>query len=131
MARELKPCGTPAAYRRHLRHGEAACQACLDAEAARSRLEGNAPFQPARHGTKSKYDAGCRCEPCTRANRVSMERWREGAAALLAVFPELVPHGTVGGYRNYGCRCRACTTAHSAAHAAYRRRRREREAAAP
>ena len=24
----LKPCGTPAAYRRHLRNGEAACDAC-------------------------------------------------------------------------------------------------------
>lgn len=28
MARELKPCGTPAAYRRHLRKGQKACDAC-------------------------------------------------------------------------------------------------------
>lgn len=28
MARELKPCGTPAAYRRHLRAKEAACEQC-------------------------------------------------------------------------------------------------------
>lgn len=28
MARELKPCGTPAAYRRHLRKGQEACEAC-------------------------------------------------------------------------------------------------------
>ena len=34
MARPLKPCGTLAAYRRHLRHGESACDACLAAVAA-------------------------------------------------------------------------------------------------
>lgn len=28
MARELKPCGTPAAYRRHLRAKETACEQC-------------------------------------------------------------------------------------------------------
>ena len=27
----LRPCGTPAAYRRHLRHHEPACRKCLDA----------------------------------------------------------------------------------------------------
>lgn len=27
-ARQLQPCGTPAAYRRHLRHGEKACDPC-------------------------------------------------------------------------------------------------------
>lgn len=30
--RELAPCGTPAAYRRHLRHGERPCSDCLAAE---------------------------------------------------------------------------------------------------
>lgn len=34
MPRELKPCGTLAAYRRHRRHGEQACEACLAAVAA-------------------------------------------------------------------------------------------------
>ena len=28
---DLKPCGTPAAYRRHLRHGEVPCRACAEA----------------------------------------------------------------------------------------------------
>lgn len=28
------PCGTPSAYRRHLRRGEATCQPCRDAWAA-------------------------------------------------------------------------------------------------
>ena len=31
VARELKPCGTPAAYRRHLRNDEEPCEACLTA----------------------------------------------------------------------------------------------------
>jgi DNA-binding NarL/FixJ family response regulator len=34
MTRQLKPCGSPAAYRRHIRHGEPACDACLKAHAA-------------------------------------------------------------------------------------------------
>lgn len=29
----VRPCGTEAAYRRHLRHGEAACLSCLAAHA--------------------------------------------------------------------------------------------------
>lgn len=31
MSRELKPCGTLAAYKRHQRRGEVPCYACLDA----------------------------------------------------------------------------------------------------
>ena len=42
MARELKPCGTSAAYRRHLRKGEEACAACKAAVAweKQSKLDG-------------------------------------------------------------------------------------------
>lgn len=32
----LQPCGTPAAYRRHLRRGEVACSACKKAHARQS-----------------------------------------------------------------------------------------------
>ena len=31
MSRNLKPCGTLAAYKRHQRNGEVPCYACLDA----------------------------------------------------------------------------------------------------
>lgn len=42
MPRDLKPCGTSAAYRRHLRKGEEACAECLAAVAAekQERLDG-------------------------------------------------------------------------------------------
>lgn len=35
MPRELKPCGTEAAYQRHLRHREAPCAACRNAHRQR------------------------------------------------------------------------------------------------
>ncbi len=37
MARDLKPCGTHAAYRRHLRRGETPCDACRQANKIRLR----------------------------------------------------------------------------------------------
>lgn len=39
----MAPCGTPAAYRRHLRNGEEACAACRAAhdDANRARLDGD------------------------------------------------------------------------------------------
>jgi hypothetical protein len=39
----LLPCGTPAAYRRHLRHGEPTCPACRRAQA-----DDVARFRPSR-----------------------------------------------------------------------------------
>jgi len=33
--RDVKPCGTLAAYRRHYRHGEQPCEACKKANARR------------------------------------------------------------------------------------------------
>jgi len=126
MDRELKPCGTSAAYRRHLRHGETPCDACREVENARGRLPGNGPMQPAQHGTPSKYNAGCRCDACTAAHRERTRAWREAVAGLPAVF---VPHG-LNGYRNYGCRCETCKAAASEDNRAYRQRR-KRKAAAP
>lgn len=37
MTRELQPCGTPAAYSRHLRYKQTPCQACRNASWARLR----------------------------------------------------------------------------------------------
>lgn len=81
--RALKPCGTTAAYRRHLRRSETPCDACREAENSRNRKPGGKPFQPARHGTVSKYRGGCRCAPCTAANTEAMRarRARQKAGA--------------------------------------------------
>lgn len=46
--RIFKPCGTDAAYRRHIRHGEAPCDACLDAERNRTREAKQRRAQDAR-----------------------------------------------------------------------------------
>ncbi len=37
MRRPVQPCGTQAAYQRHVRGGETACDACLAAERRRKR----------------------------------------------------------------------------------------------
>lgn len=37
MARELKPCGTDAAFQRHRRRGETPCEPCREAHAAKKR----------------------------------------------------------------------------------------------
>jgi hypothetical protein len=42
---DVKPCGTTAAYRRHVRHGEAPCESCLQAE--RRKYE---DYRKARYG---------------------------------------------------------------------------------
>jgi hypothetical protein len=121
----LKPCGTEAAYRRHLRHGEK-CDTCREAHNARKRKTDRGPRLPAAHGTASKYNTGCRCEPCSAAQRARNLAWREAVAGLPAAF---VPHG-LNGYRNYGCRCETCKAAGSVANREYRERRKQREAAA-
>lgn len=85
----LKPCGTPAAYRRHLRDGTTPCKACLEAEAARQRKNPRPP-QPMPCGTRAAYSRhlahGERaCEACLAANAVrareDRRRKRERAAA--------------------------------------------------
>lgn len=78
------------------------CRGCYDKKRA------------ARHGTKSKYRTGCRCEACREANRIaSYERRHAG----------LTPptHGD-SGYRNYGCRCPICTRANTERTYGYKRR---------
>lgn len=67
------------------------------------------------HGIASTYRAGCRCEPCRKANTEKCKQQR-AERALRPV--DEVPHG-LGGYRNWGCRCEVCTAAQSEACAAY------------
>ena len=51
---DLAPCGTAAAYRRHFRAGEKACQACRDAESLR---RGHIPREPDRRQLRNGMPA--------------------------------------------------------------------------
>jgi hypothetical protein len=74
----------------------------------------------AQHGTRSKYNGGCRCDDCREANRVSHAEWE------LRVRGNPPEHGTENAYRNYGCRCQECRVVGSIAnHYNYERRRRQ------
>ena len=71
MPRQLKACGSRAAYVRHQRHGEDPCDACvqgnrLDLQQARSRRQQLPPDQ-IPHGRNGYIKYGCRCETCTQA----------------------------------------------------------------
>lgn len=60
------------------------------------------------HGTVYAYRTGCRCADCTTANYRAQKRWRTSAAGKPV--PDGV-HGTINGYKVYGCRCEACKKA--------------------
>lgn len=75
MARELEPCGTNAAYIRHVRRKEPTCQACRDAHAAYNREHegGGRPRGEAKCGTQAGYDKHLRrrqetCAECRAAH---------------------------------------------------------------
>lgn len=75
------------------------------------------------HGTAASYQAGCRCEPCVKANARQCKRQRIERGRRVAVDPSLARHGAAATYRDYGCRCDPCTAANSAACKAYKRRK--------
>ncbi len=52
---------------------------------------------------------GCRCEPCTEANKVRVDRRR--LERINEEIPESVVHGRPGTYSNWSCRCEPCKTA--------------------
>lgn len=123
MPRELMPCGTVAAYKRHVRRGEEPCGRCREAESlrwrgGRPRVRGG----PVKHGEPEMYGRGCRCTACCEASAVYRAAWRAGADA------EGVAHG-LSRYSNYGCRCETCRAAKRDYNAGYHEARRAREAA--
>lgn len=63
-----------------------------------------------KHGGPGAYNKGCRCSICIDAHRTRIQATR----ARLHTRPrEEVPHGTRGGYSNWGCRCQPCRTANT------------------
>jgi hypothetical protein len=70
----VQPCGTVAAYRRHLRHREEPCEPCKQAERDKMRQKrdywkDNQDKIPAKvHGTVEGYRYySCRCQGCSKA----------------------------------------------------------------
>lgn len=68
------------------------------------------------HGTRGRYQWGCKCAACRGANR-------DHTAALRNRDRGVEVHNA-SGYRNYGCRCPICTEAHTTMQREYRQRRR-------
>lgn len=105
MRGDVQPCGTTAAYQRHLKSGEPACEACRAARAAytRDRRAGMVPARvPPQCGTLSGHDAHRyrgepSCRPCldayaayVRDRRARLRRGRaERAAALEALLVQV------------------------------------------
>lgn len=77
MPRELQPCGTTGAYRRHLKRGERPCEPCTTANREAGRRLKDAPhtrLRPIRHGTAGGADTHRwrneqPCRPCAEAYR--------------------------------------------------------------
>jgi hypothetical protein len=78
---DLKPCGTNAAYNRHIRYGEKACQPCKDAHADHTRAFRPRTRQPAPCGTATAYRRHYArgekpCQECVAANSEYKNQWR-------------------------------------------------------
>jgi hypothetical protein len=59
------------------------------------------------HGTTGGYrNHECRCIPCTRANTVQVQLWREDHQGTQPPY-----HGEYG-YNMFGCRCAVCREEH-------------------
>ena len=77
---ELRPCGTYAAYRRHLARGEKPCEECRQAHALQARDNRPIPeLMPC--GTDAAFQRHKRrgekpCEACHEANKAEKRAWR-------------------------------------------------------
>ena len=132
MSRELQPCGTRAAYKRHLRRGEEPCRECREAarRADRGRKRNRAqPRELQPCGTYAAYMRHLRRgeEPCGACRKARRSRDREMTRSR----PELKPCGTYAAYSRHikagETPCDACKRANVAYMTAYKARRRARE----
>jgi hypothetical protein len=108
MSRQLQPCGTHAAYARHVKAGEEPCEPCREARAAYmnewNRRPPQRPRSRAQCGTTAGYARHWRnkeeaCEACLKAKRAHMRDLRlargEGGGQ------KLKPCGTLAAYRRH------------------------------
>jgi WhiB family redox-sensing transcriptional regulator len=68
--------------------------------------------KPIKHGTRSGYVRGCRCDECSQARR-DYENKRNAEMRVGARPRPVAQHGSRSKYR-YGCRCEDCTEANRA-----------------
>ena len=94
MSRELQPCGTRAAYQRHMRRGEQPCKACREANRTRALEEWrkrNAQSCGTNAGYQRHVKAGERpCAACKRAKAEYMARYRKRLSAAPVEVPRVV-----------------------------------------
>jgi hypothetical protein len=64
------------------------------------------PQPEPEHGTRARYQKGCKCDECKRSHA-------DHQASLRGLEPP--NHGTESGYINYACRCQPCKEAARAA----------------
>jgi len=89
---------------------------------------GRATLKKDTHGHVQCYRAGCRCEPCVKANTEAVFKARKKREARASgISPDDPRHGTQGFYINHGCRCARCTEAQAAGCARTRKRSKQGE----
>lgn len=71
------------------------------------------------HGTLSRYQRGCSCDACRRANAASVAQRKARAAGTAKPWM----HGRLNTYNYYACRCEACCQANRDYQTAYRQGR--------
>lgn len=68
------------------------------------------------HGTRSRYNQGCRCDGCRQANNDYTRRWSRARHGWKAQkYGKTPTHGTIYCYNN-GCRRPECRAAHAVRH---------------
>lgn len=65
------------------------------------------------HGSRSTYEAGCRCQSCKAGAATNNLSWRRRARRDVAAGRRKINHGTLTSYTIYGCRCKKCVKTHA------------------
>lgn len=76
-----------------------------------------------KHGSASRYDKGCRCDPCCSARKDENARKYQRRLAKRAAEIEPTIHGTSMGRVDFGCKCDACMKAQNRYYRSFARKR--------
>ena len=69
-------------------------------------------IKPFGHGTPANYKRGCRCAECSAAYAVIQRAYKRKRVKRMASGHHKFKHG-LGGYLNWGCRCRVSRAANA------------------